>query len=80
MSATRNFHPHAEARMAMWLFGARYAAQGGGSMDFWDSLRPHEQALCVTAVNDIIALQHQRVGWSADAAVGSQPAKGRTTR
>jgi hypothetical protein len=34
----RNLNPHAEAIAAMYLWGSQYAAQNGGSMDFWDSL------------------------------------------
>jgi hypothetical protein len=35
---TRNLNPHKFAVAAMWLFGAEYSKQGGGSMDFWDRL------------------------------------------
>lgn len=34
----RNLNPHAEAVAAMYLWGSQYAAQNGGSMDFWDAL------------------------------------------
>lgn len=37
-SARRNLHPHREARLAMLVWGAEYAKQGGGSMDFYDRL------------------------------------------
>lgn len=30
--------PHKPARMAMWLWGADYAASGKGSMGYWYSL------------------------------------------
>jgi transcriptional regulator of met regulon len=36
--ARRNLNPHRSARMAMILYDHEYAAQSGGSMDFWDSL------------------------------------------
>lgn len=36
--ARRNLNPHREARLAMLVFGQEYAAQSGGSMDFYDSL------------------------------------------
>ena len=43
---TRNINPTAPAYAAMALWGKRYAAQSGGSMDFWDSLSPDEQRTC----------------------------------
>ncbi len=42
----RNLNPHKAARVAMCLWGNRYAAQGGGSMDFWDKLTESEKKLC----------------------------------
>lgn len=35
---TRNLNPHKPAVAAMCIWGAEYARQGGGSMDFWDRL------------------------------------------
>ncbi len=52
---TRNLNPHKSAKAAMWLFGQRYAAQGGGSMDFWDSLSESDKNLCRNLVADIAA-------------------------
>lgn len=49
----RNLNPTSEAIMAMALWGARYAAQRGGSMDFWDTLNPAEQKLCAELVERI---------------------------
>lgn len=43
---TRNLNPHAAACVAMVFYGQRYAAQRGGSMDFWDSLTDSEKRLC----------------------------------
>ena len=56
---TRNLNPHAEARLAMALWGHEYAyEQTGGSMDFWDSRTPSQKALCVQIVDGIVdALQ-----------------------
>lgn len=52
----RNLNPHAEARLAMWLWSYEYAnEQHGGSMDFWDSLSEHRKHLCVRAVDEILA-------------------------
>ena len=51
----RNLRPHAEARLAMALFGREYAySQTGGSMDFWDNLPPSRQRLCVGLVDAIL--------------------------
>lgn len=43
---SRNLNPHAEATAAMYLWGTEYAAQKGGSMDFWDSLSDHRKSIC----------------------------------
>ena len=51
---TRNLNPHKEARAAMWLFSSRYAAQKGGSMDFWDSLSESDKRLCRELVDEIL--------------------------
>lgn len=50
----RNLNPHQSAVAAMWLWGERYAAQGGGSMDFWDSLTDSEKRLCRDMVRRIM--------------------------
>lgn len=49
----RNLNPHKSARAAMWLYGEEYAAQGGGSMDFWDYLSESKKNLCRKLVIDI---------------------------
>ena len=36
--ARRNLNPIAPARVAMCIWSDEYAAQRGGSMDFWDTL------------------------------------------
>lgn len=51
--ARRNQNPHAPARAAMWLFPGRYARQGGGSMDFWDSLDRGEKRLARDCAEEI---------------------------
>lgn len=38
MPTDRNLHPHAQAMLAMNLFGREYSSQSGGCMDFWDAL------------------------------------------
>ena len=54
--ARRNLEPHAEARLAMAMWGDEYAAQRGGSMDFWDRLSPARQAICRNVTTDIVRL------------------------
>ena len=49
----RNLNPHKSARMAIYIYGARYAKQLGGSMDFWDSLSEYEKKMCRLLVEDI---------------------------
>jgi hypothetical protein len=49
----RNLNPHKSARAAMWLYGHAYAAQSGGSMDFWDSLPEYKKRLCRDMVDAI---------------------------
>lgn len=50
----RNLNPHAEARLAMVIWSAEYAAQDGGSMDFWDGLPEWRKRLCAELVNDVL--------------------------
>lgn len=54
MSDARNLNPHAEAIMAMLIWGKRYSEQRGGSMDFWDSLSPCEHGFCRDQVDKIV--------------------------
>ncbi len=49
----RDLDPHKAARAAMWLYGAEYAKQGGGSMTFWDRLPQNRKNLCRDLVRDI---------------------------
>ncbi len=49
----RNLNAHAAATFAMWHWHDRYAAQGGGVMDFWDSLTRREKVYCCDAVDAI---------------------------
>lgn len=50
----RNLNPHAEARLAMELWSEEYAAQRGGSMDFWDGLSPRCKTQCARLLDDIL--------------------------
>lgn len=57
MKATRpdnNSNPHAEARMAMNIWGREYAAQNGGCMDFWDTLSEGRKLQCYREVDLIL--------------------------
>ena len=42
----RNLNPHKPALVAMWIWGREYAAQRGGSMDFWDGLADGDKQTC----------------------------------
>lgn len=50
-----NLNPHKAAVAAMYLFGARYAGQRGGAMDFWEGLSASEQGLCERLVSAVAA-------------------------
>ena len=50
---TRNLNPHRLAKAAMWLYHNEYAAQGGGSMDFWDRLPMSEKLTVQRMVHEI---------------------------
>jgi len=52
---TRNLNPTKEARVAMIIWCDEYSKQGGGSMDFWDSLSPERQKRCVSVVEALAA-------------------------
>lgn len=47
-------HPHAEARLAVAIWGPEYAAMRGGCMDFWDSLSESRKKLCKDLVDRIV--------------------------
>lgn len=49
----RNINPTAPALAAMALWNNRYAAQKGGSMDFWDSLSDYEKRTCTELAEQI---------------------------
>lgn len=52
----RNLNPHAEAILAMNLWGDDYAfKQRGGSMDFWDNLPDFKKKRCRDLVKRIQA-------------------------
>lgn len=43
----RNMNAIAPARVAICIWGYRYAAQRGGAMDFWDALSESEKRQCI---------------------------------
>ncbi len=47
---TRNLNPTPEATVARIIWGAEYAAQLGGSMDFWDNLDEGRKRRCRSVV------------------------------
>lgn len=49
----RNLNPHKAARLAMLVWHDEYAAQGGGSMDFYDSLTAFQKRQLLTWLKDI---------------------------
>ena len=53
-SQTRNLRPISEAVAAMFLYGEEYAAQNGGSMDFWDGLSESRKQVCRDLVKRVI--------------------------
>lgn len=57
---TRNLNPHKPARAAMFMYGAEYARQGGGSMDFWDGLDRRRKELCRQLVSEVIASRSEK--------------------
>ncbi len=50
----RNLNPHKPARLAMTMWGEEYAAQRGGSMEFWDNLSDSRKRLCREIVGRIL--------------------------
>lgn len=50
---SRNLNGHAASHVTASLYNERYAAQGGGLMDFWDSLTRGEKRTCARIAEDI---------------------------
>jgi hypothetical protein len=53
-SQKRNLNPTPEARVAMWLYSKEYVEYGGGSMDFWDSLKESAKDQCRQMYKDVL--------------------------
>lgn len=57
----RNLNPPAEAIAARFIWSAEYAFQRGGTLDFWEKLKPAQQRMCIVLVDAIAdALKHGR--------------------
>jgi hypothetical protein len=51
----RNLRPHAEARLAMAIWGRENTyEQNGRSMDFWDTLTDLQKRFCVDILDSIL--------------------------
>lgn len=57
----RNLHPHAEARLAMIIWGGEYAAQRLGCMDWYDRLPEVRKRKCRMSIDAIQGLPRERV-------------------
>lgn len=56
----RNFHPHAEARLAMAMWSNEYAhEQRGGVMDFWDYIGARRQRIVRDVLDDILKAEKE---------------------
>jgi len=64
--AKRDLDPHKPARMAMWIWGADYAARGLGSMGYWDQLREFEKDMCRRAIKEIMESPDEPGGGAAN--------------
>lgn len=53
---TRNLHPTKEAVFAMFYWHKEYAAQHGGSMDFYDRLTKDQKDYCRRAISAIMLM------------------------
>jgi len=61
MDHLRNLNPTAEAIVAMNIWSEEYSKQGGGSMDFWDSLSLGRKRQCKETVDRIIKAKRSAV-------------------
>ena len=49
----RNLNPPAEAIAARFIWGTEYAAQRGGTLDFWEKLSAGRKRICIDLVDAI---------------------------
>lgn len=50
----QNINPTPAAVIAMVMYREEYAAQRGGSMDFWRSLAPYKRRICQETADRVI--------------------------
>ncbi len=63
---TRNLNPTPEATVARIIWGKEYAAQRGGTMDFWDTLSPDRQRRCWAVVTELCQNEGQGGVWRSE--------------
>lgn len=56
MKPDHNMHPHAEAILAMTVWGDEYSRQRGGCMDFWEGLPDYRKHIVRNALDRIQTL------------------------
>lgn len=56
MKPDHNLHPHAEAILAMAIWGLEYSHQRGGCMDFWNGLGNERKKLVCETLDRIQTL------------------------
>lgn len=52
----RNLNPHAEAKLAVYLWPSEYVAQRGGVMDFWDQLSESRKRAAKESIDALLKL------------------------
>lgn len=57
MKPDHNLHPHAEAVLAMTIWGYEYSRQSGGCMDFWDALPGYRKHIVRSTLDRIQTIQ-----------------------
>ncbi len=62
----RNLSPHAEAKLAISLWGAEYGPQRLGCMDWYDSLPESRKNLCREILDDLAGLPRELVRHPAE--------------
>ena len=53
---TRNLNPTPAAQVARIIWGQEYAAQRGGTVDFWDQLSADRQRRCELVIEELESL------------------------
>lgn len=58
----RNLRPHAEAKLAMVIWGPEYSRQKLGSMDWWDQLSEQRKRLVRLALDRVQGVPREQEG------------------